>query len=267
MARSLHVEIRINKLSATEREAMWQLYAPFYHYSRESFMDRIAGNTHYALYWRAGELVGFTGLRLQDMRIDGRLHFLVYFGQTVVAPEVRGQGLINRTGWLLFRRYWRSILTKKAYFWADALSYRAYLVFAKNLREYYPSVRQAMPPEVRQVRDYLGAQYYGDAFCAVTGTIRKPAYLIRDHRVRIEAVKLADADIRYFAEANPRHEEGRGLLTLAPMHLGNFLSVGWKVLRKALLCGGPVRSIRPDRSAKEERRARSSEWTPKTHPA
>lgn len=243
------IELRTNSLTLAEREAMWRLYAPFYHYTRDDFMRRIPGNTHYALYWRGEALVGFTGLRLQDMTIAGREHFLVYFGQTVVAPEVRGKGLINRTGWLLFRRFWTSFLHKRTYFWADALSYRAYLGFAKNLIEYYPSYRTAVPAQVNAVRAYLGEQYYGDHYCATTGTISKPAYLIRDHRVQLAPAKLADPDIRFYASANPRQAEGHGLLTLAPIHLGNLAHIGCKVLRRALYGLAPQCSVKQEQAA------------------
>jgi hypothetical protein len=244
MSTSIDIQLHSNQLSTAVKAEMWRIYSPYYHYSEDYFYSRISNNTHYALYRKEGRLVGFTGLRLKTITIDGeenffyskrqRHYFTIYFGQTVITAEVRSTGIINKTGILLLKKYWKTLFTHRTVFWADALSYRAYLVFAKNLLAYYPSVKEDLPAAILQLRDKLGSNYYADRFCSKTGTVRKDSYLIRDSRVEITSDKLNDLDISYYAQANPKYKEGYGLLTMGPASWKNILFMIGKFFRKWL---------------------------------
>lgn len=244
MSTSIDIQLQTNQLSSAIKAEMWRIYRPYYNYSKEYFYSRISNNTHYALYRKGNELVGFTGLRLQSVTVEkegshtfsGRLkkYFTIYFGQTVVIADVRSSGIINKTGILLLKKYWKTLLTHRTVFWADALSYRAYLVFAKNLLSFYPSVRSHLPEGIMQLRNQLGEKYYSDRFCSSTGTVRKDNYLIRDPRVEITPDKLVDPDISYYAEANPNYKKGYGLLTMGPASLRNVLFMVSKAIKKTM---------------------------------
>lgn len=223
MSSFIHVRLQDNRLPAQDIAEMWTLYKPFYHYSYENFVERISRNTHYAIYRQYGRIVGFTGLRLEKVTVANQRFFTVYFGQTVVAPEARGKGLILRTGLVLLRRYCATLLTHKLVFWADALSYRAYLVFAKNLIEYYPNVEEELPIAIRQLRDHLGTTNYKGAYCPERGTVCKHKFLVQDPRMIIHKNDLGDADVAFFAKANPYYLEGCGLLTIGPASLKNII--------------------------------------------
>lgn len=223
MQDTIEIQITTNKeLTPASVEQMWRIYAPYYHYSEESFRARIHKNTHYALYFQAGRVVGFTGLRIQKINIDRKRFLTIYFGQTVVTNAARGKGLINRTGLKVARMFWRSLLTRKVVFWADALTYRAYLVFAKNLIDYYPAVGQPLTSDMRRLRDYLGRSNYGKRYCRETGTVAKDTFLVRDPQMLIQPEKLQDKDIAFFAASNPTYLQGSGLLTLGPATMSNL---------------------------------------------
>ena len=217
-------------------EYMWSLYQKYYAYSKESFVERMKKNNFFALYLVDGFLVGFTGLRINRTRINGKNRLFIYFGQTVIDKAHRGKSLIPLTGIKLCKMFFWDLLSSKAYFWADCLTYKAYLVFRKTLAECYPSQRQAMCPDTLAIRDYIGKTYYPDTYCPQSGTIYKSVNWVRDESVVIDPQKLKDADIRFFAEANPLHSQGHGLLTLAPISFPNLVlmmkrfllrSVGW----------------------------------------
>lgn len=242
MSKSISIQLHSNQLRKELQAEMWRVYRPYYHYSEDDFYNRISNNTHYALYWQAGELVGFTGLRIQAITVDNvdaamskrsKRYFTIYFGQTVVTESVRACGLINRTGIMLLKKYWKNLLTHQTVFWADALSYRAYLVFAKNLLSFYPNVKEKLPTTIQQLRDKLGQKYYADRFCPLTGTVRKDEYLIRDPRVMITAAKLSDPDVSFYAQANPKYQEGYGLLTMGPANWTNIVYMLGKAIRKS----------------------------------
>ena len=222
MQNKINIQICTNDLYESVIDEMWNIYAPYYHYSAESFRARIQKNTHYALYWRGSKLVGFTGLRIQKTKIEGKRFLTVYFGQTVVTDGVRGKGLINQTGLKIVALFWRSFLTRRVVFWADALTYRAYLVFAKNLIDCYPAAGQMLSRQMRRLRDFLGQTNYGERYCTTTGTVSKDSFLVRDPQMLIRPEKLRDPDIAFFAQANPTYEDGSGLLTMGPATLRNL---------------------------------------------
>lgn len=232
MRKKIHIQLCDNQLEESLIAEMWAVYQPFYHYTEASFRQRIDRNTHYALYRQDGRIVGFTGLRIQNIDLANEKFLTIYFGQTVVINQVRGQGLINRTGLLLMTRFWRSILTRKVVFWADALTYRAYLVFAKNLVECYPRIEETITPRMRNLRDHLGYTNYDDRYCPLSGTVAKDAFLVSDPQMLIAEEKLTDPDIHYFAQANPDYDTGSGLLTLAPLTWANLTCMMKKAYAK-----------------------------------
>jgi hypothetical protein len=222
MQKRIKIELCGNDLEEWVIAEMWAIYEPYYNYSEKNFRERIDRNTHYALYRRNGRIVGFTGLRIQKIDLAGDKFLTIYFGQTVVSNQVRGCGLINRTGLLLMTKFWRAFLSRKVVFWADALTYRAYLVFAKNLLECYPRRHQLLPLRMKNLRDYLGHSNYGHRYCPSSGTVAKDSFLVNDPQMIIAEEKLRDPDIYLFAKANPEYLQGSGLLTMGPVTWENL---------------------------------------------
>ncbi len=234
MKRSIQTTIVSNDLSDAIQEEMWEVYRHYYHYSKEYFMARISKNNYYSFYRSNGTIVGFTGLRINRTRINGKRQFLVYFGQTVIEEQYRGMSLIPMTGAKLCLKYWKDILWSEVFFWADALTYKAYLVFAKTVPEMYPSYKQAMPTTVEQVRNHIGEMHYADTFCKETGTIRKDTVWVNDTTLTIPARYRLDPDIRFYTEANPKSQDGHGLLTMAPMHAKNIFCLTLRTLKRSI---------------------------------
>lgn len=77
-------------LTHAQKAEMWSIYKGFYNYSEEHFMERIHRNTHFSLYLHDGKIVGFTGLRIDKTKVNGRRQWLMYLGQTVVTRQYRG---------------------------------------------------------------------------------------------------------------------------------------------------------------------------------
>jgi hypothetical protein len=228
------VNIASNQLSPETKEAMWQVYHQFYHYDKAQFMERVKTNNYYSFYTIGDRIVGFTGLRINETELNGRKQLLIYFGQTVIDPVYRGQALLPRTAVKLCRKFWRKLLVSDLYFWADALTYKAYLVFAKTVPEMYPSWKQTTPPHVKSIIDHLGQAHYRDNYCNQTGTVVKDKVLVNDTTMKIPAKYQEDQDIRFFMQANPRYVEGHGLITIVRMHGKNIGSLLLKCIQKTL---------------------------------
>ncbi|MDP5171255.1 MAG: hypothetical protein NWR72_13505, partial [Bacteroidia bacterium] len=164
------VSITPNQLTESQIATMWQIYQKYYQYTQESFVARTSQSTHFAFYHDGEELVGFTGLRLNESQIGGKPHAFIYFGQTVLEKAYRGRSLLQATGTKLVLKYARFLLTGKVFWWCDALTYRSYLAFARSVSEYYPSRHNPLPPQIREVFDHLGETYYADTYQRATCT-------------------------------------------------------------------------------------------------
>lgn len=215
----IQVLIKNNDLSTNTKEEMWSIYQKYYHYSREAFMNRIHRNNYYSFYYHQDKIVGFTGLKIDKLAFNGEKQLMIYFGQTIIEREFRGKSLIPVTAAKLCIKFLRSLMTSKVYFWYDALTYKAYLVAAKTVSEYYPSRTNKMTKEVKQLMDYIGEKHYGDKYDACSGTVMKDTQLVNDASVNIQLKDYGDEDINFYMQANPNHHVGHGLLTFAPASL------------------------------------------------
>ncbi len=168
------------------------------------------------------------------VNIEGQNNLLIYFGQTIIEKAFRGKSLIPVTGAKLCFKFLRELLFSKVYFWADALTYKAYLVFAKTLNEYYPS-RQAKPPViVHKLVDFIGEKHYPESYCPKSGTVKKSKRLVADPTVNIHQSDLKDADVKFYLEANPNCKKGHGLITIAPVNRKNISLLLQRYLKRLL---------------------------------
>jgi hypothetical protein len=237
----ISIKITDNNFSTEMKEEMWSVYRNYYNYTREGFMERFSKNNEFAIYRHEGKLIGFTGLKIDRTKIEGKKSLLIYFGQTVIDKKFRGNALIPFTGLKLCFKYFKDLMVSDVYFWCDALSYKSYLVCAKSLSTCYPSYKQETPKEAKSLINYLGHKHYEGSFCEALGTIEKSTQLVNDPSTRINSHNEKDEDIRFFMKANPHHAQGHGLITLAPLNAETFT----KVLKRQTLATAKntIRSI------------------------
>lgn len=110
--------------------AMWAIYRDFFCHDRAGFLARFNADTHFALYYTRGQLVGFTGLRLDLDKVADRKVFLIHFGQTLILPDFHHRGLIARTAAQLMWRYRKILLRYPSYAWGHSSVPSRYLLFA-----------------------------------------------------------------------------------------------------------------------------------------
>ncbi|MCG8330006.1 MAG: hypothetical protein MI974_20080 [Chitinophagales bacterium] len=232
--KSSRIQVRItsNELSEATKEEMWKVYKKYYHYERSYFMNRINQNNYFSFYRIDDKIVGFTGLRINRTSVGHREYLLIYFGQTIIDHAYRGNALIPRTAVQLCLKYWKDIILGRVYVWADALTYKAYLVFAKTLHEYYPTYRKQAPAHISKLIQFVGEEYYGNNFCPRSGTVRKKSVLVKDQTTLHTPGNTYDKDILYYKLANRNNDKGYGLITIAPIHFLNYLMMAAKCLKK-----------------------------------
>lgn len=222
-----------SQVSAQMVDAMWSIYGPHHDVPRAR-MDARLGSTldRVHLFTVDERLVGFLGMRLETLTPrDGAPLAAMYMGLGYIQPEHRRRGFIQRAVIRELLRHWRTSPHRRMVFWTDALSYKPYLIVARNLCNAHP-LRQGENPRLAAIADALGALHYGDAYA--NGVVRKPSRLLAPGVADIHAHDLEDPDIRFYAEKNPGHADGDGLLVVVAADLENLLHFTWRALRRSV---------------------------------
>lgn len=222
----------VQKISESTTEEMWSLYKKYYSYSETYFRERIhARNTHFAFFYRGEQLVGFTGLRINRLRVQGRKVLLLYFGQAVMEKAYRGKNLFRRMSIKVGWQYLKDILFSEGYCWCDAVSFKSYMFFAKGMADMYPSYKAETPPVEQEIINHIGQTFYPETFCPNTGIVRKEENFVTDPTAQVKEEYLQEPNIQFYAKANPGYSKGDGLLTICPMSLKNLFHLIWHMLR------------------------------------
>jgi hypothetical protein len=232
----MKVSIKIktsDQLSAQTIDQMWDVYKEYYHYSAAYFRQRIHKNTHFALFLKHNKIIGFTGLRINKVNIDGKKTSLFYLGQTVIHHNYRGKKLLRRMGIKLAKAFCLDFLLRRGYLWCDAISYKSYMAIAKGMCEFYPTFRNQTPQFEDAIIQFVGKKFYGDSFCSKSGTVSKKQNFVSDPSTLITSLELRNPDIQYYAGANPGYIQGNGLITLTPMNWTNITYLLHNIWKKS----------------------------------
>lgn len=226
------VTIQENNLGTSTINEMWQLYQKYYFCDYDTFIERLETVKYVSFYKKANRIVGFIGIEVVRQHLHGRNYLLMRFGQVIIDKAFRGKSLIPITGAKLCRLFWKDFLFGHTYFWADTLTYKSYLVFAKTLEEFYPSYKQPTPYQVKDVIDFIGTNRYGGNYNSALGTVCKSFKFVNDFTTEVQAKYREDKDIQFFANVNARHREGHGLITIAPASFRNLLQLAKRYVQK-----------------------------------
>ena len=219
----IKVSLYRNSFSESVILKMWDLYKASYEYAQTEFLTKITTYDYISFFKQEEEIVGFVGIKIDRPTLHGQDYLLIRFGQAVIQPQHRGKSLIPTTGLKLCQLLWKDILFRKVFFWADNLTYKSYLVFAKTVPEYYPSYQQSTPYLIKEVIDFIGQERYSTTYDKATGTVWKNRNLVNDVNCEVCFKYLQDPDINFFTKANPFYTKGHGLITITPMNRKNIL--------------------------------------------
>ena len=164
----------------SRQNQMLRLYNQYYKVCPKSFFERFKSIDCYAIYTCNGQLIGFTGFRIKEVKTESGTFQTLYIGQTVMKKQFRGQNIIPRTCCsLLFKLFLKNPF-RPVHVWCDALTYKPYLIFANSVKRFYPSRLETTSPKIKTLLDHLGHHYYGESYNAPKGTVRKSLNIIND---------------------------------------------------------------------------------------
>ena len=213
--------IKSESVTPQQVQEMCEIYVKHHNVEYEDCEKRIkSGFDQLILYMDAEsqKVVGFNGINKQICRIKAfsRPVLAIYIGQIYIEKAYRGFFPLQRaTMKLIFsEKLLRPWLLPVI--WADSLTYKPYLLIAKNSHNFYPRPEMETPPSYQSLIDHLGTSRYGDRFDPETGCITKDGKLVKDHVAPILPRMMSNKFIRFYAEKNTGYEKGNGMLVLMP---------------------------------------------------
>jgi len=97
-------------------------------------------------------------------------------------------------------------------------------------REFYPTYQHPTPPHVRRLLDAAAGRRFGPRYNAEQGIVRlKHATPLRPGVADIDAGRLHNPHVAFFAAANPGHTAGDELVCLTRLTPANLTSAGRRV--------------------------------------
>lgn len=214
---------KVDLISPEETINLWKIFQQSSTINLDEFKTKQETLDQYALYFNAQQkLIGYTGIRSYSFKLNTKKYRAIYFGQTIVEKNYRGKKFIQNTVIRLLLKHLMSFNLSNLIIWNDSVSYRPYLVMAKNLKSYYPNMLNTNQEEFRSICNLLGKKYYGAAFCSNTGTIIKPRPTLRKKELVLSKKDLEDPHIKFYVTKNPNYTQGHGLITFCPATLKNL---------------------------------------------
>lgn len=216
---------RPGELTPAEVAYMRQLYEAEYVDDAEPFASRFASFERIALFhdrgWTGGEprIVGFALPKFAQLRAPSGPFTAIGLGLTIVDAPYRNRGLIQRLICALMAEARLRAPLDPIYVWALAATFRPYLIFARNLRDYHPRPERELDPERAAIMAAIGRHHFGGDFDPELGCVRDRAWVLREPAHRVEG---AHPDIAFYDQRRWLRPDITGVVVLAPGNLDNL---------------------------------------------
>lgn len=221
-------------LSRAHWDEAWAFAERFTDTRRETFEASMREKTE-AFFLRDAQsrrLVGMGSVDVYTVEHAGERRIVIYAGNTMFEPEVRGASLVRRIGLRCFLRARLRHPLRPVYLFFDTYSYKSYLMLPRNFDEFWPRRDRPMPADIAAFVDELGRRRYGERWDAERRLCRPAGRKLKSWVATASERDLADPDIRFYVASNPGYTEGDMLAVLVPLHLRNWLEVLRNALRR-----------------------------------
>jgi len=215
-------------LTAESRGAMLRLLAGQFEAVNPDVFHRDLDEKNWVLLMEdaAGEIKGFTTFLHYRTRHRGQTLQVVYSGDTVVEPSAAGTSVLWRS-WLGAVNHVRDDDPAPLYWLLIVSGFRTYRFMSMFWTQFHPRHDTPMPTDLRELRDALATERFGDGYDAISGVVRLPSpQVLRPELREIPANRLSDPDVAFFARADPGHARGDELVCLAQIARDNLTRAG-----------------------------------------
>jgi len=226
----------VMQLAEAEVAAMMALYLAHYAGSSpEIFRTDLGEKDEVLLLSFAGELVGFTTLKVYDAVWRGRNIRVLYSGDTVVARAHWGQQALA-FAWIghIGEIRWQAPETP-LYWFLLVKGHRTFKYLSVFANDFFPHW-QVPQPELQALAGQLAAARYGSCFDAVRGIVHFPVSQghLRAELAEATPEELNKPAVRFFFERNPGFRHGDELVCLCEVEVGNMKPLAARIFRRAL---------------------------------
>lgn len=233
----------VGQLAEAEIAAMMALYLAHYAGSSpELFRADLGEKDEVLLLSCAGELVGFTTLKVYDAVWRGRDIRVLYSGDTVVARAHWGQQALA-FAWLAHIGEVRRQEPEMPLYWFLLVKgHRTFKYLSVFANDFFPHWQVAQP-ELQAIVGQLAAARYGSCFDAARGIVHFPVSQghLRAELAEATPEELSKPAVRFFFERNPGFRQGDELVCLCQIEAGNMKPLAARIFRRALAGGEHAR--------------------------
>lgn len=203
--------LKIQSLKAETIDGMWRLFQRYYaDVDYQRFRADLAAKQQVIVLFDGDCVAGFSTLLVRSMSHHGRRALAVYSGDTVIDQAYWGQTVLQTAFFQFMIRMYLTHPLTDIYWFLISKGYKTYLLLSRNFVNHWPRHDQATPAAIAAMRDELAADMFGHDYDPASGVIRFscPQGKLKDHVAPITAQELQHPDIRFFASANPGHQQG-----------------------------------------------------------
>ncbi len=165
----IEVTIIPNLLSPEMLAELWVLYAAYYPRSKASFLAHHKKFNYIALYAQKGQILGFTGLKINTAEWEGKTIQDIYVGQTIVDRSFRNN-LLRLTVTKLLLEELRLTLSSDAHIWCSEIRYEPFVLSIEDRTTFYAPPRTSKRLRLNGLVDYLTQTNYGDSYNPIAFT-------------------------------------------------------------------------------------------------
>ncbi len=225
--------VTIDKLSASTRHEMWHLFQRYYaDIKHDQFELDLAAKTAVILLLdsRDKSVQGFSTLEVYKRDINGKSVHAVYSGDTIISEGYWGQSALQ----IAFAKFLGKEFIKNKcqpiHWFLISKGYKTYLLFSRNLLEYYPRFDKPTPIWEKALINSLASDKFGSDWKPEKGVLQfqnAAGRLLEGVAPIDQTLIIRHEDIRFFAEQNPGHVDGDELCcigTISIQTFGHFIS-------------------------------------------
>jgi hypothetical protein len=195
---------------------MYELLAYYFARTTQAQFERDLAEKAWAILLVApldGHIKGFSPL----MRFQSTLDW----GE-IVLPRLRAQHVFGMA---------EAAPDIAAYWFLICSGYKTYRFLSVFFRHFYPTCQGPTPPPLKRLLDNLGRQKFADEYDSRQRIVRfNQATPLREGVAEIQARRLKDPHVAFFAAANPGHIRGDELACLARLTRANLTPAGLRML-------------------------------------
>ncbi len=230
--------LNVARLTVQMKNQMWSVFQKYYaDISREKFESDLAGKNHIILLLDTGDgtIQGFSTIEVYKREILGKKVLAIYSGDTIIAMNYWGQSALQIAFAMFLGKQFLLNGLRPIHWFLISKGYKTYLLFSRNLLDYYPRYDRPTPQWEAQVIDTLATEKFAADWKADKGILQfaVPAGRLIEGIAPIEqSIMDKHADIRFFAEKNPGHMQGDELCCLGAISIATFQHFFMRVFRK-----------------------------------